>query len=107
MWEGFLPNGAPEAHNREMAQSARRALGACVSVLALVLVTAPCVSADPNVIPIAGGASSGLGDGGSALDATLTSPQQVAVLHDYDFYYRDYLIADYDHCRVRQVAYND
>src|SRR5215213_132078 len=90
-----------------MDSRACRALGRTALVVAIALVAAAPAVADPNVIPIAGGApGTALGDGGAATDATLIQPQQTAVLHDYDFYYRDYVIADYDHCRIRQVSYD-
>jgi hypothetical protein len=88
-----------------MDSRACRALGRTALVLVIALAIAAPAGADPNVIPVAGGGAS-LGDGDQATAATLASPQSVAVLHDYDFYYREYLIADYEHCRVRQVAYN-
>src|SRR5436190_17284564 len=82
--------------------------GACLAVLASCLAVVPAATADPGVIPIAGGASgSALGDGGSATDATLSNPQQVAVLNDYGFHYRDYVIADYAHCLIRRVTFSD
>ena len=88
-----------------MARTARRELSACIGVFLSVLVLAPGALADPIVRPIAGGGAGG--DAADANAASLSNPQQVAVPHDFDYSYREWLIADYDHCKVRIVGYND
>src|SRR3954447_15272174 len=86
---------------------ARRVLLAVVIALTFALVGAALALADgPNVIPIAGGGLS-TSDPNSALHATFASPQQVAVERGGEFYERNYVIADYDNCVIREVSFND
>src|SRR3954447_10436484 len=86
---------------------ARRVLLAVVIALTFALVGAALALADgPNVIPIAGGGLS-TSDPNSALHATFSSPQQVAVERGGEFYERKYVIADYDNCVIREVSFSD
>src|SRR4051812_37087123 len=90
----------------DMVPRARRGVCGCVTAFTLMLAFAAAVSADTNVLPVAGGAATGI-DQSLATAGTLVNPQSVAVLHSYDFYDRKYVIADYGDCLVRVVNNND